>query len=565
MSEINDLIELWMHKPEEVAKILAEDATLRRQFIEMDEIWRAGEAVSVDGFRKAYEEFYGRPLPHVALPAAEEFVWAFHEKKGVVLEAWRGFGKSTFFLAWCPYVMGVNPVGSTALVRVNDQKAKEMGKSIADLIMTNPGWARLFPHVTPDEKAGWSVENGFNVMDTRITGTPGSAGFEERYAKWRMMCLANHLSEKSLICAGIESGTIIGLHPTNGMWFDDLHDEQNTRSQAEMKKIVDVLEGNIIPTWFSAAGSPTLGVFCTPWSKNPPDAYQIMLKTGLFKLVKIPIFSPDPNGEVFPPTGERVKLTWKEMFPMQRVEEIYKAVGTRFGQMYLLDIELSKPQNMLYQSFPANQIKWTEWPMILGVDPVGWVKGISQGEGISHFAGAMLLKTPYNTLVVADGFVEKIDALEGEKRVADVQRVYARTYLNASIEMNGAGAMWIALITRSSGIKYHGHNVNELGKGNKKDRQYRFLQPLFASGSILVSDADTPFLNAVREYLDTFPNFENDSYLLDVGDALCIGALDVPEVWTKIIVHDAQVEREDIWTKRKKSKDPWVALLEGRR
>lgn len=565
MSELTDLLVLWKTNPDEVVRILAGDPALRDKFIEMDETVSAGERVSVDGFRKAYEQFYGRPLPGIDLTVVEEFVWAYENKKGVIYESWRGRGKSTFLTAWCPYLVGVNPVGSTALIRVNDQKAKEVGKVIADLIMTNPGWARIFPHVVPDERAGWSVENGFNVMDKRVTGEPGAPGFEEGYAKWRVMCLANHLSEKSLICAGIESGAIIGMHPTNGMWFDDLHDEQNTRSRAEMQKVTDILRGNVIPSWFSAAGSPTLGVFCTPWSRNPPDAYQVMLSTGLFKHIKMPIFEPDPNGEVFPPTGERVRLAWPEVFSMERVEEIYRAAGTRFGQMYLLDVEMSKPQNMRYQPFPAKDIKWNEWPMVLGVDPVGRVKGVSSGEGISHFAAAMLLKTPYNTLVVADGFVEKIDALEGEKRVAEVQRTYHKTYLNASIEMNGAGAMWIALITRSSGIKYHAHQVGELGRGNKKDRQYRFLQPLFASGSILVSDADTPFLNAVREYLDTFPNFTDDSYLADVGDSLVIAALDVPEVWTKIVVHDAHVEREDIWIRTRRTKDPWVALLDGRR
>lgn len=578
MSEVTDLLELYQRDPQAVLEIFKNNPALRDKFIELDDIWRAGEAVSVDGFAKAYEQFYGRALPYVMFPVAEEFVWAYHNKKGVVFEGWRGLGKSTYFGAWCPYVMGVNPVGSTSLIRVNDQKAKEMGKAISTLIQTNPGWARLFRNVVPDEKAGWSVENGFEVMDLRITGDPNASSFAANYAKWRMQCLANHLAEKSLVCAGIESGVIIGLHPTNGMWFDDLHDEQNTRSQAEMKKTVDITEANIIPTWFSAGGSPTLGVFCTPWSKNPPDVYQIMLATGLFKHVKMPIFVEDKdsgeaipeqtsNGETVPAewVGKKVKPTWPEMFGVQRIADMMRAAKTRFGQMYLLDVELSKPKNMRYQSFPAKEIKWNEWPMILGIDPVGWVKGVSQGEGVSHFAGVMLLKTPYNTLVVGDGFVEKIDALEGEKRVADVQRTYSRTYLNASIETDGAGAMWIAMITRSSGIKYHGHLVRELGKGSKKDRQYRFLQPLFASGSILVSDGDTEFLNAVRDYLDVFPNFENDSYLLDVGDALCQGALDVPEIWTKVVVNADASEREDIWQKRKVSKDPWVALLEGRR
>jgi len=577
MSEITDLIELYQRDPQAVAEIFKNNPALRNKFIELDDIWRAGEAVSVDGFRIAYEQFFGRPLPYIMLPTAEEFVWAYRERKGVVFEAWRGVGKSTFFTAWCPYVMGVNPVGSTALVRVNDQKAKEMGKAIATIIQTNPGWARLFPNVVADEKAGWSVENGFEVMNLNITGDLNNPKFAAQYAKWRMQCLANHLSEKSLVCAGIESGLIIGLHPTNGMWFDDLHDELNTRSHAEMKKAVDVMEGNIIPTWFSAGGSPTLGVFCTPWSKNPPDAYQVMLATGLFKHVKLPIFVEDANGEVIPATtstgeavpaewaGRKVKTTWPEVFGVQRIADMIKAFKTRFGQMCLLDVELSKPKNMRYQSFPAREIKWDQWPMILGVDPVGWVKGVSQGEGLSHFAGAMFLKTPYNTLVIGDGFVEHIDALEGEKRVADVQRTYARTYLNASIEKDGAGALWIALLTRSSGIQYHGHLVKEIGKGNKKERQYRFLQPLFASGSVLVSDAETDFLNAVREYLDTFPNMADDSYLMDVGDAICQGALDVPEVWTKVIVHSDTSEKDDIWAKKKQSKDPWVALLEGRR
>lgn len=578
MSELTDLVRIYQNDPQEFQRILLANPKLGLQLQALYREMEAKDQVSVDGFRRAYEAFYGRPMPKVVEQPTEAFVWAFHERKGVVLEGWRGFGKSTFFAAWSPYVMGINPVGSTALVRVNDQKAKEMGKTVADLIMTNPGWQKLFPHVVPDEKAGWSVENGFNVMNTRITGQPGSPGFEEKYAKWRMMCFADHLSEKSLICAGVESGSIIGLHPSNGMWFDDLHDEANTRSQAEMKKITDILEGNIIPTWFSAGGAPTLGVFCTPWSVNPPDAYQVMLKTGLFKHVKIPIFVEDPNGEEIPDhttsgepvasdwVGKKVRPAWPEVFPVTRIADMIKAMGTRFGQMALLDVSLSKPQNMKYQQFPSKDIKWAEWPMTLGVDPVGWVKGISTGEGISHFAAVQLLRTPYNTVVIGDGFVEKIDALEGEKRVADVQRTFNKTYQNASIEINGAGATWAAMITRGSGIKYHGHTVNELGKGNKKDRQYRFLQPLLAAGALLVSDADTPFLNAVREYLDSFPNFDNDSHLLDVGDAICIGVLDIPEVWTKIVVHDGHADRDDIWAaKRRMVVDPWARLLDGRR
>lgn len=588
MSELSDLLELGKRDPAAAAKLLAGDVALRQRIAEelkndvemakriiaQDDKLRAGEEVSAGGFATWYEEQYQREFPYVFGPVAEEFAWAYHNRKGVILEGWRGLGKSTFFAAWCPYVMGVNPVGSTALIRINDAKAKEMGKTISDIVMTSLAWKRMFSHVVPDDRAGWSVENGFEVMDTRVTGVPGSKDFESNYAKWRMMCLANHLSEKSLLCSGVESGSNIGLHPTNGAWFDDLHDEQNTKSITEMKNTTDIVKGNIIPTWFSAGGAPTLGVFCTPWSKNPPDAYEVMMNTGLFKKISIPIFKLDEDGEEIPKetsdgkpidsewAGRKVKPTWRENFPVQRIADIIKANGTRFGQMYLLDVELSKPKNMRYQQFPQEQIVWNEWMQTVGVDPVATVKGVSTGEGISHFAAVQLLKTPYNTVVIGDAIVERCDALEGEKIIANLQRTYARTYQNASVELNGAGAMFVAMVTRTKGLKIHGHAVGELGTGNKKDRQYRFLQPLMASGTVLISTADTPGLNLVREYFDVFPNFENDSPLADVGDAICIGVLDIPEVWTKIVTDNAT---PDIWTMKKKKADPYVALLEGRR
>ena len=553
MSELQDLYELFQNDPDAVVEMFTSDPERMRGLLELDDILTAGEKPSVDAFKIIYKEFYNRPLPEIAEGATEEFIWALENKKGVMLEAWRGFGKSTYFTAWGPAVMGWRPVGSTSLVRVNDQKAKEMGKAIATLIMTNEGWQKIFPYVVPDEKAGWSVENGFNVMDLRVTGEPGSPEFERGYAKWRMLCLADHVSEQSLLCAGIESGTIIGLHPTNGMWFDDLHDEKNTRSLVELKKTTDILESNIIPTWFSAGGSPTLGVFCTPWSTNPPDAYQVMLKTGLFKHVKIPIYTEDENGEVIPDTietadgvvnidplfaGKKVKPAWPEAFPVDRIAQMIHSFKTKFGQMGLLDVSLSAPKNMRYQSFPANDIKWNEWPMTDGVDPVGVVEGVSIGDGISHFALAHLLKTPYNTLVIGDGILDKCDAFGGEEHVMESRKTFSRTHQGTSIEMNGIGAIFIGNITRNKSYTPHAHTVNELGKGSKKDRQYQFLQPLFASGSLLVSDGDTPFLNAVREYLDNFPNFARDSYLWDVGDAIAIGALDVPQVWTRVVVRD---------------------------
>jgi len=551
MSELTELTALYVRDPAAATKLLQSDADLLKRIGEQLEPLQpliAGVRPSVDSFRRIYEAFFGRPLPKVDEPVAEEFLWALRNHKGVMYEAWRGKGKSTFFTAWCPTVMGWNPVGSTTLVRVNDQKAKEMGKVISTLIETNPGWKEIFPHVVPDMDAGWSVEKGFNVMDTRVTGNPGGKEFKKNYAQWRMKCLADHLSEQSLLCTGVESGSIIGLHPTNGMWFDDLLDEGNTRSAAELQKVNDLFEGNVAATWISAGGSPTLGVFCTPWAKN--DVYQKMLATGRFKHIKMPVFVESEKGETIPEqnadglpaapewVGKKVRLTWPEVFTMDRVIDMMHTYKTRFGQMGLLDIELSKPKNMRYQEFPASEIKWDKWPLTDGIDPVGMVDGVTKGDGVSHFALVHLLLTPYNTLVIGDGVVEKCDAFQGEEYTAESRRTYSRTHRGTSIESNGSGAIFIGNVTRNRGFVPHAHMVSELGPGKKKTRQYDFLQPLFASGSLLISDADTPFLNAVREYCDNYPKFASDSYLWDVGDALAIGVLDVPQVWTRVVTTD---------------------------
>ena len=102
MSELSDLIELYQRDPQQIHKLFKENPGLAKRFMEMQEIYLAGEEASVDSFRRIYLEFFGRPLPYVAEQVVEEFLWALENKKGVILEAWRGFGKSTFFTAWGP-------------------------------------------------------------------------------------------------------------------------------------------------------------------------------------------------------------------------------------------------------------------------------------------------------------------------------------------------------------------------------------------------------------------------------------------------------------------------------
>ena len=553
---LNELLLLGKQDPAKFKILLEQNPEIEKWLDALLSYDKARAGVSVEGFAVFYEAIYDRPLPYVDVPIVKAFVDAFHSKTGVMYESWRGKGKTTFLTAWAAYVIGVRPVGSTALVRINDRKAKESGKAIAEIISSNPGWRKVFPNVVPDHDTGWSVENGFFVKDTTITDKPNGQ------AIWRQMCLADHVAEPSLVCAGVESGAIIGMHPSNGMWFDDLHDIENTTSQAEMNRVVQIVRSNIVPTWFSVSGSPTLGVFCTPWSINPPDAYQVMLQTGLFQHMKLPIYRIDEDGELFPPRGVKIKATWPEIYSIEKLEEIYKANEADFDRMYLCDVENAKPRNFRFQSFPNNEIKWNSWPMVVGVDPVATVKGINAGGGISHFAMCYALKTPYNTIVIGDGVVEKCDAMEGEQHLIRAKRVY-NTFQRASVEQDGAGAVFIGMVTRNPGLKVNPHRAGEIGRGSKQDRQYAFLQPLFANGTILVSDANTPYLNAVRLFLELFPNIDKESYLNDVGDSILLAVFDMPEVWTKTVTGGTD-EKLAARANPKKRFNPWDGFQQHR-
>lgn len=458
------------------------------------------EGVSVDGFKIYYQALYNRPLPDILLPIVNSFVEAFHEKSAVMLEAWRGFGKTTFLTAWCSYLMGARPVGSTATGRINDAAAVKAGKSIAAIIETNPGWKQCFPHVVPDTRAGWSVDNGFNVMDTRVTGTPDSPGFEAGYARWRQMCLADHVAEQSLLCAGIESGSFIGLHPTNGMWFDDLHDDKNTRSQAEMAAMASIVEGNIIPAWRSSGGAPTVGVMCTPWPE--PNAYSSMLKTGRFKHIKLPVFTRDENGEMFEPMGYKIKPTWPEVWPVKEIEGAWLDNPARFGQMYLCDIESLKGLRLKrewLQEFPVAQIEDT-WPVYFGIDFASTADKLGKKD-TDYFCCAIGRAIPNGGVVLVGGFRGRLPISESLMKMQSLAAQYP-TLRVVGVEKWGAGKDFADMLTPlvySSGLPvvtfpFAGGKV--LSKGQKFEN---VLAPAFTRGSLWIASVKNDFIKAFED------------------------------------------------------------------
>lgn len=433
-SALLELHDLMQKDPDKLRAMILARPDIADLLLELDAKYKAGAGVTVAGFRVFYKAIYLRPLPEVDEATAREFVWAYTNRKGVMLEGWRGKGKTTFLTAFGAYVVGARPVGSTALVRINDKAAQKMGNTIAEIIETNPGWGGIFGHVVPDKEAGWSAENGYHVKDMRVVEKEG-------YNKWLQLCFADHGSEPSLACGGVESGIIIGMHPSNGMWFDDLHDEGNTRSRAEMDEIVAILEGNIISTWFGMGGSPALGVACTPWSEN--DAYVRMMKTGLFRKVSIPIFVKEgqipPEHPVrglweenakehtvfFEPYGCNVILTAPKEFGLEKVLECYYANPARFGQMYLLDLSTLKGLTLKRQwlsEFPASKMS-DLWPVYFGIDFASTSDQLKQGN-TDYFALAMGRAIPGGGVVAFGGFRGRLPTNEALSKVEALAAIY---------------------------------------------------------------------------------------------------------------------------------------------
>jgi hypothetical protein len=400
--------------------------------------------------------------------------------------------------------VGARPVGSTALVRINDKAAQKTGGAIAEIIETNPGWKEIFPHVVPDKEAGWSLENGFHVKDTRIVEKDG-------YDKWLQLCFADHVAEPSLACGGIESGIIIGMHPSNGMWFDDLHDEGNTRSRAEMEEIVAILKGNIISTWFGMGGSPAVGVACTPWSEN--DAYAVMMKTGIFKKVSIPIFvradaiPPEhPARDLweknkvehtcyFEPYGYDVVLTAPKEFPIEKCVEMYNANPTRFGQMYLLDLSTLKGLTLLREwlnEFPSEKIS-DLWPAYFAIDFASTSDALKQGD-TDYFTLAIGRAIPGGGVVLTGGFRARLKTHEALAKVEALASIYHPVAIG--VEKWGKGEEFKNQLIYSTALPIIPLPLAGAAVRSKGQRFETGLASSFANGRMWVSDVQDDFLKA---------------------------------------------------------------------
>jgi len=445
----------------------------------------------------AFQDFYWcmyrkEPPPYAINEWIPELIYAYENKTGVMLECFRGATKSTTLLAWVAFITGHNPKGSSTFARINDDAAAESGKFLADTIEQNPGWKMVFPYVVPDKQRGWS-SNGYYIKDLRVTGDAESPEYPRRYGEWIQICTSDHLGEPSIICAGISSGQQIGKHPSNGWYFDDLHDDKNTRSEREMMSVVRTIESDIVPTWNRPEGHPTLAGACTFWDDN--DAYHALLNTNKFKHVKTPILRYDEAGEdMF--HGKPVTLAWKKAWPVERVLEMEDSSPVQFARMYLCDLELLKGLNLKKEwihKYPYEKMD-TSAPVYFGVDYASTIDKLSDDRHRDYFSVAFGRVIPSGGVVLFDGYHDIIEYGKTTEKMLALASQFP-TFQAAGIEKYGSGEKFYADLLMHTSLNVIPCPLKGTPTQSKGVRFQEGMAPMFSSSRAWMSDVRTPFLD----------------------------------------------------------------------
>lgn len=476
---------------------------------------------SVDGFLAYYYVIWRRDPP----PYARGWAKAFMSGEWTILYCFRGSTKSTTLtITFSSFCLGHQPYTSALIVQANDNAGAKSSATIADIIEHYDGWKMVFPKIVPDKEKGWGAQ-GYFVKDEMFVEQNG-------YGAWLQECQKDHLRDPSFVGLGVNSGEIPGMHPRR-LFFDDIHDRKNSAFPKDRENVVDTVRANILPTITKAAtedNKPFVGVACTFWDKS--DAYNVMLQTGLFTLKRTPIIRFTEKGDVdF--DGKPAKLTWADGFPLDRVQ-MYRDTNSsaEFARMYLCDISSQAFTNYNWITFPSEEVNW-KWTMIAGVDPVNaYMPKSGTDGGRSHFAMCYALRSPTGAMVVADGIVEQCTPTDAETYIMRAHNTFENLQ-KVVIEADGGGSVFVNFLMRNPKAKVVPMKTSDIFRGDKKKRQYEILEPLLRNGVLQISDANTPYLDAVRNYLDKYPNLDEHAKEWDVADSVVWAVVGAPDLQTK--------------------------------
>jgi hypothetical protein len=444
-----------------------------------------------------------------------------HERgTGTVNLAFRGSRKTTYFgVKFIAFRVGKEPGKTNVAIGANDDSPEKVMNSVSVIIESHPEWKRCFPSVVPDKGRGWSV-NGYYVMDTSVP-----------YEEWVKRQAST--VDPTLVGGGYNSTRINGKHPTGVLYIDDYHDVNNNSDMQRkdaVKKLTTVILKTVIrvrdklSTWSLGIG--------VPWATD--DAYATMVNAG-YGLILTPAMRRAEEGEEgavyidgFNPaigvTYDDIKgwwiLTWPENFGVNAIIQERSFGKSEFWQMIMLDLATASTGKLIYHEFPHDQID-PKWATLGGCDPTSFDPTLADKKSSSFALGAGS-KRPTGGLVIVDGVVEQCTMLQAENYILSFQTRFVN-WLFTAVENVGVGKIFIQSLRRNallrvvpSGLK----GISDARVRSKRDRWLVDAAPLFEDGSVLLSDADTPYLNAARRLMNHFFDLSEHDPAFDVGDSI---------------------------------------------
>ena len=469
---------------------------------------------NVGGYTAWYELKYGfKPPKHVVREI--EQIFSDHEAgRGSVIFASRGSWKTvSISVTLIEWMIGNRPTLTHLVVGANDDSAEKVTKAIAATIEHHPAWKMAFPNVVPDT-GKWSTE-GFTVIDTGVE--------RDEWAK-----MTGGRVDPTFVGGGYKSTRLNGKHPTGVLCMDDMHDINNSMSQKERNAVVMALttiilktavrEADKLVTWIVDVG--------TPWAKD--DAHHVMKDSGSYGFLAIPAMTraeEDEEGAVFidgvnQATGAVYEdivgwwiLTWPERFGVNSIMQERSLGKSQFWQMIMLDLHTGSKGGIRYYTYLHADID-NNLPALGGVDPTTFdTNSATRSEERSHFALAYGLKLPRGGAVISGGVLEQCTLLQAENHILAAQAIHPNwqaTYVEDVAVGKVAMQAWRRnprVRVLPSGLK----GISDARVTNKKAR-VESISRWFEDGTIRISDADTPFLNALRNLLDNFEDMDSKSH-----------------------------------------------------
>ena len=474
---------------------------------------------TAEGFAAFYERLHGNAPPDYAI---NEWIIPVFEAKandmGKLLFAFRGSWKTTTVsMTFGAFFIGHHPARANLVIGSSGASANGITEAIKNIIEHTEAWRAVFPNVVPDYQRGWGQE-GYEVMRNDMS-----------YEEWRGLNTTR--KDPTLLGLGVGSKTLIGKHPDGLLLLDDILDEDNTSSVRQMSGVATKVTGTILPFIVEDESKPKGEkmktwpvVIGTPWQED--DVYQDIKNTGEFDFTSVPVMREVAEGEGVLIEHEKLNGWYKfadpDRYNIETIKRLYNRSGHKeFMRMYMLDCSVRmEGEGLAYRLFDHTKIDFT-WPMICGIDYMSMIKDANTDlKNRAYYAQAYVFEMPDGRAVVGDGWHGRPSQLEAETRMEQAEAFPGHKM--SIFESDGKGEEALQVFLRNPNLTIVPMQTKGQGKRERLERQ---LGPWLENGRILISDADTPFLNFLRKCLMKYPN-----YFFDPIDAVYWAVRGMPHV-----------------------------------